>query len=48
MRELHLPTASRHAVTARHPRYLVNTGRKLTPFHRSKTDPPSRVTDRAA
>jgi hypothetical protein len=26
----------------------VNTGRKLTPFHRSKTDPPSRVTDRAA
>ena len=25
----------------------VNTGRKLTPFHRSKTDPPSRVTDRA-
>src|ERR1039458_8000000 len=23
----------------------VNTGRKLTPFHRSKTDPPSRVTD---
>jgi hypothetical protein len=22
MRELHLPTASRHAVTARHPRYL--------------------------
>jgi hypothetical protein len=27
---------------------LVNTGRKLTPFHRSKTDPPSRVTDRAA
>jgi len=27
---------------------FVNTGRKLTPFHRSKTDPPSRVTDRAA
>jgi len=29
-------------------RLHVNTGRKLTPFHRSKTDPPSRVTDRAA
>jgi hypothetical protein len=29
-------------------RHDVNTGRKLTPFHRSKTDPPSRVTDRAA
>jgi hypothetical protein len=30
------------------PERSVNTGRKLTPFHRSKTDPPSRVTDRAA
>jgi len=26
----------------------VNAGRKLTPFHRSKTDPPPRATDRAA
>ena len=26
----------------------VNTGRKLTPFHRSNIDPPLRATDRAA
>lgn len=48
----HLPRFARHAIVVvaailgACSGNGVNTARKLTPFHRSKTDPPSRATDR--